>query len=939
MQRRRKVLEVKNVVKVYNTKGGVSVRALDNVSVRFPETGLVFLLGKSGSGKSTLLNVTGGLDKPDCGEVIVKGRSSKSFSSSDFDSYRNTFIGFVFQEYNILNEFTVEQNVALALQLQGKPNDKRAVAELLEQVDLKGYAKRKPNTLSGGQKQRVAIARALIKEPQIIMADEPTGALDSNTGKQVFDTLKKLSKTKLVIVVSHDRDFAETYADRIIELADGKIISDVSKTQSVPKALSDNVSIISEDTLTVKNAEKLTDEDVKRIAAFLKKTDGETIITSDKREMSDIKRACKISDTGAKEYFKDTGNIETGEYDGKATKFIKSRLPASHAIKIGASGLKVKPFRLMFTIFLAVVSFVMFGVVSTFMLYDENYSVTTSLQRADYDGLFIDKKYKEKYEYLKVNNETGEKEVLSCYENLNRAVFGRKEVEKLNDNSVGLDFAGVYTNGDKYYLDVNVDSGLADYYLVTSVFGFTDCGKEYLMRNGFNFIAGDYPIDVNEIAVPEYVYSLYKNETGSAVTNPADMMGKSISVKGLKNGDGTSAELKVTGVYKTFDVPYKYEVLKREEDFSDDPNERYKLKDALQDYLTRSFHTIICVSDKFYDEYKNNFNAYGAVDAFGYDMRGVIFGSQNLTDYEVSQNSYCSVYTEERVSTGYGWEFFDKDGNPVKYEQKEDEVFVPYGSEYGTWSYDERGFDKWVPYVSLNFKDYKGKSGTLTVKGYYVGNDFRLILSKAFVAKHEYKEAITWETVSSSAYVRPVDEAYQGVITASSKTRAQISFIAEAREGDVVYVFNNGVYTGVQRMISIIKELKTPFLVTGLVVGFFAALLLLNFITLSVSAKIKEIGILRAVGARGADVFKIFFAEALIIVAICFVLATVGSYVLCGYINVKLASSFINMKLLDFGPINVGLIFVISIFTALVAVSIPVGVASKKPPVDSIRAL
>lgn len=199
------MLSVKDLVKVYKTKGGAEVRALDGVTLDFPDKGMVFLLGKSGSGKSTLLNVAGGLDRPDKGEIIVKGKSSKDFSASDFDSYRNTFIGFVFQEYNILNEFNVEQNISLALQLQNKKNDRAAVNALLEKVDLKGMGKRKPNTLSGGQKQRVAIARALIKEPEIIMADEPTGALDSNTGKQVFETLKKLSAEKLVIVVSRPR--------------------------------------------------------------------------------------------------------------------------------------------------------------------------------------------------------------------------------------------------------------------------------------------------------------------------------------------------------------------------------------------------------------------------------------------------------------------------------------------------------------------------------------------------------------------------------------------------------------------------------------------------------------------------------------------------------------------------------------------------------------
>ena len=254
------MLKVVNLTKIYKTKNGANVHALDGVTLQFPEKGMVFLLGKSGSGKSTLLNVCGGLDSPSGGEIIVKGRSSKDFSQSDFDSYRNTFIGFIFQEYNILNEFSVEDNIALALELQGKPKDKKAISALLEEVDLQGFAKRKPNTLSGGQKQRIAIARALIKSPEIIMADEPTGALDSNTGKQVFETLKKLSEKKLVIVVSHDREFAELYADRIIELKDGKVISDISKSALAQQAVSENINTVG-DVLCIKNGSELNDSD------------------------------------------------------------------------------------------------------------------------------------------------------------------------------------------------------------------------------------------------------------------------------------------------------------------------------------------------------------------------------------------------------------------------------------------------------------------------------------------------------------------------------------------------------------------------------------------------------------------------------------------------------------------------------------------------------
>ena len=165
------MIEAKNLMKVYKPKKGVPVHALNNVSVKLPDKGMVFILGKSGSGKSTLLNVLGGLDNVDSGEIVIKGVSAKDFKQAHYDSYRNTYVGFIFQEYNILEEFTVGANVALAIELQGRKPTSEEINSILKKVDLDGYGNRKPNELSGGQKQRVAIARALVKNPEIIMAD------------------------------------------------------------------------------------------------------------------------------------------------------------------------------------------------------------------------------------------------------------------------------------------------------------------------------------------------------------------------------------------------------------------------------------------------------------------------------------------------------------------------------------------------------------------------------------------------------------------------------------------------------------------------------------------------------------------------------------------------------------------------------------------------
>ena len=215
-----------DIRKTYRPRGGVPVEALRGVTLRFGERGMVFILGKSGSGKSTLLHILGGLDDADAGYLEIDGKTTQAFSRKDFDDYRNEYVGFVFQEYNLLPTFTVRENLSIALELQGKSASEEQIAAALAKVGLAGMEKRKPTELSGGQRQRVAIARAMIKEPEMILADEPTGALDEETGQSVLKLLKQLSEEKLVIVVSHDRDFAECFGDRIIELADGAVVRD-----------------------------------------------------------------------------------------------------------------------------------------------------------------------------------------------------------------------------------------------------------------------------------------------------------------------------------------------------------------------------------------------------------------------------------------------------------------------------------------------------------------------------------------------------------------------------------------------------------------------------------------------------------------------------------------------------------------------------------------
>ena len=221
------MLEFRNIKKTYRV-GDVETKALDDISVSFRKKEFVAILGTSGSGKTTCLNIIGGLDRYDSGDIVINGKSTKHFKERDWDAYRNNSIGFIFQSYNLISHLSIVANVEMGMTLSGvSASEKhRRAHEALEKVGLKDHIHKKPNQLSGGQMQRVAIARALANDPDILLCDEPTGALDTATSVQIMDLIKEIAGDKLVIMVTHNPELAEKYADRIVKFQDGKIISD-----------------------------------------------------------------------------------------------------------------------------------------------------------------------------------------------------------------------------------------------------------------------------------------------------------------------------------------------------------------------------------------------------------------------------------------------------------------------------------------------------------------------------------------------------------------------------------------------------------------------------------------------------------------------------------------------------------------------------------------
>lgn len=1054
------MLEIKNLTKVYKTKGGAPVHALDGVSITFEEKGMVFLLGKSGSGKSTLLNLCGGLDSPDSGEIIIKGRSSKDFSQSDFDSYRNTFIGFVFQEYNILNEFSVEDNIALALELQGKNKDKARVQEILKQVELENFAKRKPNTLSGGQKQRVAIARALVKNPEIIMADEPTGALDSNTGKQVFDTLKKLSADKLVIVVSHDREFAEIYGDRIIELKDGKIISDVTKTQIAAKQTSDNLSFIGDDTISVKDGAALSDSDLKRIREFLATAHGNVLLSCGKKEIDDFKKAARIDENNAREAFRDTrdDDIEKHTYTREDSRFIRSKLPARHAIRIGASSMKVKPFRLFFTILLSFIAFTMFGLFSTLTFYDAKSVHAETLMQSGYSFLNLAKYYR----YTRIQYQDGKETRRNEYSDSIR--FTPDDVSEFK-SSYG-DAVGVFDIDGRDMQILNAEYNKQSNYYSATLKYFAEVNGETSM---FELLTDT---DLSALGEDDIVISTYlfdslafyglKDATTSSditLTDYQDAVGKVLHLP-----DDISFTIK--GVFRS-DLPAKYDSLKDENTY--DRDLAYSLSNELQsgpyymalvsDAFREKHNPVRQSNDQIYNIFTdfNEFYASNVTDDTDYPNEYVTYlyrfapftqenlavlqnvylydsAKTQLADDEiviplsmiqdllrnspVLQDLYNTIRDEnydklwqeleqslyKQYYELYYNEIIAKDPSiPTEDAEKEADEYAKnelsnnlswevdqaiqklYEEEtnsfykalemlcYGRYYDPETNIDSTateqqlqdalntfvsflekynmeLPSLKLTSSKTQIPYKTFKIAGFVYGSVSNEISQNALVSQsvfdemyeqYSYEAETGYSQVTITNYKPQQNEYYNSILLSFPDRGTLNKLINESEipdENDTFYALNTSVSMTLQNVNSTIQSMEQIFLWIGVVMAVFSMLLLFNFISVSITYKKKEIGILRAVGARSTDVFKIFFSESAIISGICFVLAVIASFILCNVLN-KLIASALSAALLVLGPYSLLVMLAIAVVTSFIATFLPVYSIAKKKPVESIRAL
>ncbi len=888
------MLQLKNISKTYRTKSGATHRALNNVSLRFGEKGLVFIVGRSGGGKSTLLNMIAALDKPDSGEMLLYGNSFSAFTKSDYDSYRNTFIGVIFQEYNLLKTLTVRENISLALGLQHNESDEKVEA-VIKKLGLDELAERKPNDISGGQSQRVAIARAVVKDPKIIVADEPTGNLDSKTGHEMFEIFKELSKDRLVIIVTHDRDIADEMGDRVIEILDGRVHKDVVRTSEPYESA---VDVVGDRLIRVPKGKKLDERSLGEINRIIGLSDKDTYIINEhdtqkvKSMNLHVKNAVEIEQHDTSVYYYP---YRAEPVEARQISMIKSKMPLKTGLKLSLSMLKYKKFRLVITVLMTVISLLLSAVIASFQSYHVSRSVTKTI----------------------VKDKIGFGAVTKTAEYLSDTVFTDEDV---NDISAYTDTAVKVHTGQFLPVIENKDgrtpteaekktspfaeshNGLTEVpALFESFYGIAETGSPETL--GLQLKYGKMPEDYNGVVISETAATYFCDKLlYYPVTEISGLIGKKIIV--------CDREMTITGIISSDMERYERIVQICINSGVNLFNQFFDVSGGiLTDYLydLENKDGLLYVKPGFVEEFAKTGHALGYLTFTD--------GIRESVDVMIrSKNASPTVVRE--FESGKGGIYIDR---AVYRALFGDDTFMTETVE----KFNEGGYS-----TSLTHKNAFKVYGTLTSAVY-----------------GKTKIAAVVEGIDQSIYVDEKDcrkfmedeISPRKLIVKFGQNERSVSALISALDGKNASVYAPFVseYDDFASKLKTASEHLTRLLILMAAVS---ALLLYLFISATVKIEGRNIGILRGMGARGVDTFKAFGIEGLIITVISLVITVILLFIFFPVLNAMVSADYaFSFFAFVLTPYVIPALIITSLLITAVAVTVPLLRLVSLMPVDTMN--
>lgn len=897
------MLQLKNIVKDYG-EGDSKVQALKGVSINFRANEFVSILGHSGCGKTTLLNIVGGLDQYTDGDLIIKGKTTKKYKDKDWDTYRNHSVGFVFQSYNLIMHQTVLQNVELALTLSGvsKSERRRRAKEVLEKVGLGSQIHKKPNQMSGGQMQRVAIARALINDPEILLADEPTGALDTETSVQIMDLLKEIAKDRLVIMVTHNPELAEQYSTRIVKLLDGEITDD-SMPYSDEEAAKETYEELSKKDLKHKRMSYFTALNLSFNNLLTKK--GRTLLTAFAGSIGIIGIALILSlSDGFRNYIKSVEEDTLSTYPLEIT---------DESIDMSA----------------------MMGIMlGTEMKSEEEHDMDKV-----YSNNFVGNYMKNMLGEVKVNDmvsfkdyiEEGDGQKMKDYTSDIMYTYGitinayksdvEKEVYQVNPSTV-FDSIGF---GSMSEMD---NLGMTGTQSTTNVWSEMISNQE-LLENQYDVVAGRWPENYDEVVmvvtkdneISDYeLYSLGIRD----VSEMQEMMRAALKgeTKTYPNTSYTYDDL-LSLTYKVIPSSDFYEYDDSEKCYVDKSDDADYLKDKIKNGLDIKVVGIVRPNE--------DATVHSITTTIGYTHALVEKLMDLSRDSEVGKAQLDDP--DKNLFTGYE---FGADLNEEAQKEAEQQAQDAM-SEMGIADMTE---DQLYEYMaSLPADQLKQFMQTMTEQTQSVSNSMSLSdLKSAENATYDdnlVTLGIAYENDPKVIRIYPIDfeskekiidviEEYNDMVKANGEEEKEISYT------DMVGTMMSSIST----IINAISYVLMAFVAISLVVSS----IMIGIITyISVLERTKEIGVLRSIGASKKDISRVFNAETIIIGFVAGLIG-IGVTVLLNIPINAVIHHFAGLTGVAKLPVTGGALLVaISVVLTMIGGLIPSRVASKKDPVEALR--